>query len=198
MPRRSGPRSLPPAPGKTYTLMGATKGGTVQSRRPSRLMEQRERVRACPDVVRRGLGRLPRRPGRLQCAWASLLPAPLEEAANPAVTPNPAKAPWYFLWLQELVSILTFRIGDTVDRRRLHRRHPDAGTARRRCSPSGHSSTGARAAAAGVWFHASRKRQNRVFLVLLGAAVVLTIIGTFFRGPYWAWVWPWDPTSPVH
>ncbi len=29
--------------------------------------------------------------------------APLEEAANPMVTPNPAKAPWYFLGLQELV-----------------------------------------------------------------------------------------------
>jgi quinol-cytochrome oxidoreductase complex cytochrome b subunit len=31
------------------------------------------------------------------------VPAPLEEAANPEVTPNPAKAPWYFLGLQELV-----------------------------------------------------------------------------------------------
>jgi quinol-cytochrome oxidoreductase complex cytochrome b subunit len=30
--------------------------------------------------------------------------APLEELANPAKTPNPAKAPWYFLGLQELVS----------------------------------------------------------------------------------------------
>ncbi len=34
---------------------------------------------------------------------ALVVPAPLEEAANPEVTPNPAKAPWYFLGLQELV-----------------------------------------------------------------------------------------------
>ena len=30
--------------------------------------------------------------------------APLEEKANPAVTPNPAKAPWYFVGLQELLA----------------------------------------------------------------------------------------------
>jgi quinol---cytochrome c reductase cytochrome c subunit, bacillus type len=29
--------------------------------------------------------------------------APLEQVANPLVTPNPAKAPWYFLGLQELL-----------------------------------------------------------------------------------------------
>ena len=29
--------------------------------------------------------------------------APLEEAANPTSSPNPAKAPWYFLGLQVLV-----------------------------------------------------------------------------------------------
>ena len=34
---------------------------------------------------------------------ALVVAAPLEEAANPEVTPNPAKAPWYFLGLQELV-----------------------------------------------------------------------------------------------
>lgn len=35
--------------------------------------------------------------------WSLLLPAPLEEPANPAVSPNPAKAPWYFLGLQEML-----------------------------------------------------------------------------------------------
>ncbi len=37
-------------------------------------------------------------------AVSLFLHAPLEELANPAKTPNPAKAPWYFLGLQELVS----------------------------------------------------------------------------------------------
>ena len=35
--------------------------------------------------------------------WSLGLPAPLEEAANPTVSPNPSKAPWYFLGLQEML-----------------------------------------------------------------------------------------------
>ena len=35
---------------------------------------------------------------------AALVPAPLQEQANPAVTPNPAKSAWFLLWIQELVS----------------------------------------------------------------------------------------------
>jgi len=35
------------------------------------------------------------------CAW--LVNAPLQELANPDVTPNPSKAPWYFMNLQELL-----------------------------------------------------------------------------------------------
>jgi hypothetical protein len=35
--------------------------------------------------------------------WSLLVPAPLEQPANAAVTPNPSKAPWYFLGLQELL-----------------------------------------------------------------------------------------------
>ncbi len=36
-------------------------------------------------------------------AWSLLLKAPIEEPANPARTPNPSKAPWYFLGLQEML-----------------------------------------------------------------------------------------------
>ncbi|NTU50776.1 MAG: cytochrome C, partial [Desulfobulbaceae bacterium] len=35
--------------------------------------------------------------------WSIVVDAPLEEIANPTLTPNPAKAPWYFLGLQELL-----------------------------------------------------------------------------------------------
>lgn len=35
--------------------------------------------------------------------WAMWLPAPLESIANPQVSPNPAKAPWYFMGIQELL-----------------------------------------------------------------------------------------------
>ena len=39
----------------------------------------------------------------LLLAWSLLVPAPLEQPANAAVTPNPSKAPWYFLGLQEML-----------------------------------------------------------------------------------------------
>ena len=35
--------------------------------------------------------------------WSILLKAPLEEPANPTDSPNPSKAPWYFLGLQEML-----------------------------------------------------------------------------------------------
>ncbi len=35
--------------------------------------------------------------------WALFLKAPLEEPANPTISPNPSKAPWYFLGLQEML-----------------------------------------------------------------------------------------------
>lgn len=35
--------------------------------------------------------------------WALALRAPLEDPANPTISPNPSKAPWYFLGLQELL-----------------------------------------------------------------------------------------------
>ena len=35
--------------------------------------------------------------------WSIMIDAPLEEAANPTRTPNPTKAPWYFLGLQEML-----------------------------------------------------------------------------------------------
>jgi uncharacterized membrane protein len=35
--------------------------------------------------------------------WSIVVDAPLEEPANPTKTPNPSKAPWYFLGLQEIL-----------------------------------------------------------------------------------------------
>lgn len=50
----------------------------------------------------------------LTLALSLLFDAPLKEAANPAVPENPAKAPWYFLGLQELVSYSAFMGGMVV------------------------------------------------------------------------------------
>ena len=41
--------------------------------------------------------------GIVLLVWSLCLHAPLEEAATPAWTPNPSKAPWYFLGLQEML-----------------------------------------------------------------------------------------------
>src|SRR4030088_2177205 len=35
--------------------------------------------------------------------WSIVIDAPLEEPSNPSKTPNPSKAPWYFLGLQEML-----------------------------------------------------------------------------------------------
>jgi quinol-cytochrome oxidoreductase complex cytochrome b subunit len=104
--------------------------------------------------------------------------APLEEMADPTRTPNPAKAPWYFLGLQELVHysaliggvivpallVVVLLVWPYVDRQ-----------------PAG----------SGRWFAAERRVANVVFTALTAAFVALTIVGTLFRGPNWAWVWPW-------
>jgi quinol-cytochrome oxidoreductase complex cytochrome b subunit len=43
----------------------------------------------------------------------------------------------------------------------------------------------------GRWFAPERRVANSIFTALVVALTVLTIVGTFFRGPYWAWAWPW-------
>ena len=57
--------------------------------------------------------------------WSILLKAPLEQPANRAVTPNPSKAPWYFLGLQEMLVYfdpwLAGRRAAELDHRRPHR-----------------------------------------------------------------------------
>ena len=107
-----------------------------------------------------------------------LFMAPLDAIADPTRTPNPAKAPWYFLGLQELVHYSAFVGGVLVPALAVLAlvvlpyldRHPHG---------------------AGRWFAPERRMANAIFTSLAIVAVVLTIIGTFFRGPNWAWVWPW-------
>ncbi|NPA93642.1 MAG: cytochrome bc complex cytochrome b subunit [Chloroflexi bacterium] len=68
------------------------------------------------EVLGRGLERVTTIPNLVRCevvyaliwsallvGWAMWVPAPLEGIANPNVSPNPAKAPWYFAGLQELL-----------------------------------------------------------------------------------------------
>jgi len=170
--------------------------------------------------------------------WTALLfNAPLEGLADPSHTPNPAKAPWYFLGLQEmlhyfppvvagvlapglvvmaLIVIPYFRVNIEADGLFLKGRQkrlrifylvaaalsvfllvfkvyaaliptvimatlmliaaqstPDSPSTFRR-------------------YLAGRPLSYWVMTWFLFELVVLTAIGTFFRGPGWAWVWPWQ------
>jgi quinol-cytochrome oxidoreductase complex cytochrome b subunit len=104
--------------------------------------------------------------------------APLEEPVNALHPPNPAKAPWYFLGLQEMVSYSAFWGGIGVPgifvMLLLLTPYLDR-------NPKG----------VGKWFAKERLLANTIFLSFVIVNVIFVIIGTFFRGPNWAFVTPW-------
>lgn len=181
-----------PSATKTYTLLGVARG-TAPTVRTQSVEAPDRTVNAVPDLVRRSaivvLGCF-----ALLGILALFIPSPLEEPANPLVTPNPAKAPWYFLWLQEVVTDTTVHIGSfTLNGAFLGGvLLPGFLVALLTAWPWLDKSPGS---LAGLWFPKSRRRQNLVFLVLVLAIVALTIVGTFCRGPYWNFYWPWE-TQP--
>jgi hypothetical protein len=119
--------------------------------------------------------------------WSIVLRAPLEEPANPAVAPNPSKAPWYFLGLQEMlvyfdpwmagvllpgliiVGLMAIPYIDT--------------------NPKGNG------------YYTFRERKVEIGIFLFGWLVLwsqMIVIGTFLRGPNWNFFGPyefWDITK---
>jgi len=77
-------------------------GLTVPKASPESDASKPERVTTIPHLVHRELIFALLWTAAL-LAFAMLVPAPLEGIANPALSPNPAKAPWYFMGLQELL-----------------------------------------------------------------------------------------------
>ena len=102
--------------------------------------------------------------------------APLQEMANPNLTPPVAKAPWYFAGLQELLAHLHPMVAGVLI--------PMAAVAFLVALPYLDRGSG--------WRVRSRKIVVIVFTTLVVAAVALTVVGALFRGPGWSWVWPWD------
>lgn len=175
---------------KTYSLLGLTTGRTPQVE-VTLLDEGKYTVNSIPFLLRR-IGIVMLGTFVVVAILSLFIHAPLEEPANPNVTPNPAKAPWYFLWLQELVAVTTIRIGSFV---------LNGGFIGGILIPgvlvlllaiwpyidkSSNLSTG-------VWFAKERMRQNIVFMVLCFLVIVLIIIGTYMRGPNWEFYFPWEP-----
>jgi cytochrome b-561 len=181
--------TIAPAATKTYTLLGIARG-TAPTIRASSLERPDAKVNAVPDLTRRAaivcLGTI-----ALLSILAVFLRSPLEEPANALVTPNPAKAPWYFLWLQEIVTDTTLHLGSfTINGAFLGGVIlPGLLIALLTVWPWLDRSP---AGATGVWLPRTRRRQNAVFLVLCLVVVVFTIVGTFCRGPYWHFYWPWQ------
>jgi quinol-cytochrome oxidoreductase complex cytochrome b subunit len=103
--------------------------------------------------------------------------APLEHPVNVMHPPNPAKAPWYFLGLQEQVSYSAFWGGVGVPAIELLLLilvpYIDRGKA-----------------GVGRWFARERVWANSLFLTFVFINIVLIVIGTFFRGANWSFVSP--------
>jgi hypothetical protein len=161
--------------------------------------------------------------------------APLESIANPVETPNPAKAPWYFLGLQELLHYFPPIVAGVlmpalvviglvvIPYARINLEAGPLWTVESRKKLIAVTSTiaflillfgyfqcwpivvptaiiGAAMLAARGGQHGSRWRQwlwrvtlpEWIMTWFVVIAALLTIIGTFFRGPGWSWVWPWE------
>ena len=182
-------QKMTPLRSKTYSLLGIASGRTVHVE-TALVDEDRYTVASSPYLTRR-LAAVMMGTLAVSSLLAIVVRAPLEEPANPSVTPNPAKAPWYFLWLQELVTDTTVTIGSVTINGALLGGILIPGVLviwlalwpyLDRTSVN----------AVGVWFAPERRRQNIVFLIIVLAIVALTIIGTFMRGPYWDFYWPWE------
>ena len=121
--------------------------------------------------------------------WSIVLKAPLEEPANPGSAPNPAKAPWYFLGLQELLVYFDPWMAGVV--------LPTLIIVGLMAIP--YIDTNPR----GNGYFSFRERKFEIVMFCFGFFilwVVLIMLGTFLRGPNWNFFGPyevWDPNKLV-
>jgi menaquinol-cytochrome c reductase cytochrome b/c subunit len=102
--------------------------------------------------------------------------APLLELANPNQTPNPSKAPWYFLGLQELLTMFHPMVaGVTL---------PGLGLIGLILAPYTDRNPSHKPE--------DRKFAISLFTIFMMSWAVLVLIGSFFRGPGQNFVFPWD------
>jgi len=113
--------------------------------------------------------------------WSVGLDAPLEQPANPALTPNPSKAPWYFLGLQEILVYFDPWIAGVV--------LPTliivglCAIPYIDINPKGNG------------YYTFKERPFAILTFMFGFLVLwvsLIVLGTFFRGPGWNIFMPWQ------
>ena len=116
--------------------------------------------------------------------FSVIVNAPLRELANSNLTPNPSKAPWYFLGLQELLRYFHPMVaGVTI---------PGIALVVLAAAPYFDRNPSMRPE--------NRKLAILMFTMFLMFWAVLVMAGSFFRGPSFEWVWPWTQncSTPVH
>lgn len=107
--------------------------------------------------------------------FSALVQAPLLGLANANVTPDPSKAPWYFMGLQEMLAYFHPMIaGVTI---------PTIGILLGMAVPYLDKNPSVRPE--------SRQTAIVAFTFALIFTATLVIVGSFFRGPGFSWVWPW-------
>jgi quinol-cytochrome oxidoreductase complex cytochrome b subunit len=156
-----------------------------------------ERFRLLAYVKQESMVRVDKRPDETVLTWPHLLraeflmaclitgmllvmsffvQAPLEEQANVNITPHVAKAPWYFLGLQELLAYFNTTVAGIV------------------IPPMYFIGLALIAYIDKSPYRAARDRKMAwiFFLSIMVFGIAVTVIGAFFRGPGWNWVWPWE------
>ena len=116
--------------------------------------------------------------------FSVIVNAPLRELANSNLTPNPSKAPWYFLGLQELLRYFHPMVaGVTI---------PGIALLVLMATPYFDKNPSMRPE--------NRKLAILMFTMFMMFWSVLVLSGSFFRGPSFEFVWPWTETcsTPVH
>ncbi|MDP9451901.1 MAG: menaquinol-cytochrome c reductase cytochrome b subunit [Actinomycetota bacterium] len=108
--------------------------------------------------------------------FSAFVNAPLLSLANFNLTPNPSKAPWYFLGLQELLTMFHPMVaGVTI---------PGMGIFALMLAPYSDKNPSARPE--------DRKFAIMLFTIFVMFWAVLVIIGSFFRGPGFNFTFPWN------
>jgi hypothetical protein len=113
--------------------------------------------------------------------WSILLKAPLEQPANPADSPNPSKAPWYFLGLQEMLVYFDPWLAGVV--------FPTLIIVGLMAIPFIDTNP------KGNGYFTFKERRIEIGLFLYGFLVLwvlLVVSGTFLRGPNWNFFGPYE------
>ncbi|MBI4641256.1 MAG: cytochrome C [Candidatus Tectomicrobia bacterium] len=112
--------------------------------------------------------------------WSLGMDAPLEDISNPTRTPNPSKAPWYFLGLQEMLVYFDPWIAGVV--------LPSLIIVGLMMIPFVDNNDHA------IGEYKVKGREFAFWFFTFGLAmwIILIITGTYMRGPSWQWYWPWE------